>query len=536
MMKMNLILRLVAITVILVTCLTFLFWNAGLIDLPFLPQTPILQSEGETQTPMETAEESGVAGDMESSSDLSGAETQAPMETEIQIPSFPTVSQVLSQGGKRTEKEYDGTSMVIARLEMDQDILSLPVSSGTKSVKKMVRKETSASGITITTRVEQEPILSITPYMGYLIAYGEQKTYLIDKSGTVIREDFPDVTLVYATDANGRAVVSMNGSYYAISETGSLLRSDFTPVASMVYSDAPQASVMTWPKPFSTTVPIFQVATSSGGRKYTEAQKNQILSAYSEKVQALSESAEPGEEGEAVYYTMKEETRWGYKNKNGEVVIEPIYIYAFPFGTDGYGPVVTYNKLLKTNVLIYINANGNKLLDITGRYYKDYTVNAADVYEGWFVSLTSDEASIGSYYFEHGYVRVRQRMLITHQIDRAYLDRDILVNKSGEVFELPEGYSLISYSCGVMLLEKNGRYGYMDIHGKWIAQPIYTDAEAFYGGLAVVQKDGKYGVIDTDGNFVLPCVYTAISHAVKGMFTVYHPDKGWEVLCLMQSA
>ena len=127
-------------------------------------------------------------------------------------------------------------------------------------------------------------------------------------------------------------------------------------------------------------------------------------------------------------------------------------------------------------------------------------------------------------------------MLISHQVNKAYIDQDMLLSDNGKFLELPEGYTLLSYSCGIVLLEKNGKYGYMDTQGNWIAQPTFTDAKPFHCGLAVVQQNGKYGVIDTEGNFVLPAVYDAITNASQGIFTAYRPDEGWEMLCILKNA
>lgn len=52
------------------------------------------------------------------------------------------------------------------------------------------------------------------------------------------------------------------------------------------------------------------------------------------------------------------------------------------------------------------------------------------------------------------------------------------------------------------------KYGYMDIHGKVVAEPVYDSVAEFCAdGTAAVQKNGLWGYIDTAGREVVPCRY-----------------------------
>ncbi len=112
------------------------------------------------------------------------------------------------------------------------------------------------------------------------------------------------------------------------------------------------------------------------------------------------------------------------------------------------------------------------------------------------------------------------------------MDVDVLVNQSGSEFPIPIGYTLCAYSDGVLLLEKDGKYGFMDYTGDWIAQPIYTAATAFRSGLATLTTpDGRVGMIDRTGKIVLPFRYTYISSASDGLITAF--DGAWSVYKIM---
>ena len=67
--------------------------------------------------------------------------------------------------------------------------------------------------------------------------------------------------------------------------------------------------------------------------------------------------------------------------------------------------------------------------------------------------------------------------------------------------------------------------------GAWIAEPIYTYAEAFCEGLAVLKTPmGTYGMIDTEGNVVLPFAYKYISSSSDGLVACYSSENGWEMM------
>jgi hypothetical protein len=110
-------------------------------------------------------------------------------------------------------------------------------------------------------------------------------------------------------------------------------------------------------------------------------------------------------------------------------------------------------------------------------------------------------------------------------------DYEVLIDTKGKRSNIiPEGYNLVSYSDSILLVERNGRYGYYHRDGYWVAQPIYTYAAPFIEGLAVLgYEDGSKGVIDTSGNIVIPFHYTTISNASTGVFACYSEATGWKV-------
>ena len=185
--------------------------------------------------------------------------------------------------------------------------------------------------------------------------------------------------------------------------------------------------------------------------------------------------------------------------------------------------------------LYFIDGNGRTVLGAPSHYYM--ASYERYVIFSYRAPLTTGVESVGSFYFDHGYVRVRKQLIdyyayqVYHNV-RVIMDVDVLVDKNGAEFPIPMGYTLKAYSDGVLLLEKDGKYGFMDYTGDWIAEPVYHSATAFRSGLATLKtEDGKVGMIDTKGNIVLPFRYNYISSASDGLITAY--DGAWSVYKIM---
>ena len=108
--------------------------------------------------------------------------------------------------------------------------------------------------------------------------------------------------------------------------------------------------------------------------------------------------------------------------------------------------------------------------------------------------------------------------------------QNLVITKQNTLFSLPADYRVLSYSDGVFLLEKEGRYGFLDYTGRWIAQPIYAGATAFCEGLAVLEDaNGQKGVIDTTGNFVVPMEFDEIAPCSGGILALCKGE-AWTLL------
>ena len=137
------------------------------------------------------------------------------------------------------------------------------------------------------------------------------------------------------------------------------------------------------------------------------------------------------------------------------------------------------------------------------------------------------ENSLGFYYFDEGLTRVTIRTGTGKNIK----EKQALIDKYGKELALPRDFNIKAYSCGSILLEKDGLYGYADSRGRWICEPEYTFARPFFEGLAAVRNaNGKMGMIDKNGNYVIQPVFDEITDCSGGIICVYDKDHGWSVI------
>lgn len=226
---------------------------------------------------------------------------------------------------------------------------------------------------------------------------------------------------------------------------------------------------------------------------------------------------------------------YGYGNNVG-VESEEDYRYIAAFHhSEGLCAAVETDGLM-----YYLNRSLDTHLSAQIEFYKSYGNTQRRLLRNFILPDTFGIESLGFFYFDHGLCRVRAQTIDAwhwQQYERKFVnaDEDILIRTDGSEFPIPTDYKLVSYSNGILLLEKNGSYGYMDYKGKWITKPIYTYAQPFFEGLAAVGNDGAVGMIDTSGNFVIPQVFDYVSSASGGLVTAYSGENGWYVFNKMNA-
>lgn len=331
-----------------------------------------------------------------------------------------------------------------------------------------------------------EPVLTedipfrLTAYMGYVIEHGE-KTAVYSREGECLLEteaDFP--APANTRDADGAPLfLSADGAYLKI-ENGVLV-----PAA---YDDARDSRGLYFDYP----------------------------SSYGTPDGTLSRISEGSGDG----------VRYGYADEGG-TKIPASYERAFAFrggaavvklASSGYGVIGEDGGMLLYGSRYYTNENRRRVL----------SQNAAPADPGLF--------GLGAYYRDHGLIRVHTQDS-DFENGEITADRDWLMQEDGSEFAIPSGFSLVAYSDGVLLLRSRntGYYGMYAREGYWVAQPVFSYARPFVGGVAVLGfSEGYRGAIDTEGNVILPFRYTVLSDFSSGLLTAYSEIDGWEVFATMR--
>jgi hypothetical protein len=65
-------------------------------------------------------------------------------------------------------------------------------------------------------------------------------------------------------------------------------------------------------------------------------------------------------------------------------------------------------------------------------------------------------------------------------------------------------------------ISENRNWGYADLFGQWIIEPIYSKVSPFVEGKAIVQRGNLCGVIDCEGNVILQCKYERLANFRNG--------------------
>ncbi|MCR4683364.1 MAG: WG repeat-containing protein [Clostridiales bacterium] len=263
--------------------------------------------------------------------------------------------------------------------------------------------------------------------------------------------------------------------------------------------------------------------------------------------------------------TSEETTEWRYTTAE---MTFPAYRYA-------YGktqPAVNPDKVLKTNTVISsyyektfswtsgypyakaynfseglaVTVDDNGIIRVVNIYdgtvirreavYYPQDLNMGEhVFSVYIEPFYRDIYELGSFYYDNGLLRVRLVESLYYNRNTYLTDEERLIDKRGNVYDIPAGFSLVAYSEGILILERNGLYGCYHKDGYWIAQPMYTSALPFVEGLCVLGlSDGTKGMIDTSGKIVLPFRYSDISAPSSGIISCFSEADGWQFFAKMK--
>lgn len=336
----------------------------------------------------------------------------------------------------------------------------------------------SFQNITINENVQK----AVSVVMGYIFVYGEDgDLQMLSSSGKKLLGNLRDrkFQMQNQRDRDGNPVM-LNGNNYRIfdMEQMMLVESDFNPV-------------------LDSRGLVFSYSYDFG-----EPKGSRLVRFYSESYK-----------------------KWGYKDiETDATLIFPVYDEAYNFN-EGYAVAIKYEnrRTMENNRWVYIREKRMYFLDGSGKVLNN----------NYYAPASLFKSKIGFLYFDNGLTRALAREHYWYGLKDEF---PYLCYPDGTIFQTPPDYTVVSYSNGMILLEKAGNYGFMDYMGNWIVQPIYSYASPFNEGVAVVGlSETQKALIDVNGNLITNFDYQHITDCSDGVVAMYSADKGWIILNKMKT-
>lgn len=522
--------RVTAVILLLLICAVVAIYRHGWFDVSFVVR-PDVETDansdtdsGAADTDDDTTLDSALIIDTPEQTDTNSTSTESapvtdssdggsdvPVEPEF---AFPTVAEVDADYTRSYEEWVsDGDEWVLALTEFETPSYFSSEKRNVYTVTYVAQEDRSPYQPVYTKIKEDKPAILL--YMGYIIVETDtedRSNIYTSKRKLIGSFDDKNITLAWCRDTEDRPLFIYKDAYYYLDEKkGRFVESDYDPETESrgaCFDYSPEYGVETTDRRFLST--------------------SEIVYTY-EPIEGMFD-----EEGYQLAYKIPHvQYTYALSTKANKVLSEYIYYGRYPF-SESLAAVID-----EEGHLYYIKTTGK--VAIKASKVRNDVELGNKVYDFYMEPITNGEESIGFYYFDRGLVRVRVMTVdyarYNREERRIYVvsDKDILIYEDGDKFQTPEGYDIKAYSSGMILLERDGKYGYMDYTGAWIVEPTLTYAEPFYEGVAVIGNGDERALIDRNGAYVIPFgEYSYISNASMGIIAVYGEDDGWQVIYKMK--
>ena len=482
-------------------------------------------------------------------------------------PSYSEATKTLERYGALKESGYVPTDGIYDRATCRLGLVSSPgisfpdsYSFAETGIRTVTKEPDGNGGYNYVESTAPAPEPAVRPYGGYILISDGEKTALADPNASkILLDDVSGYTPAYQRDIYGHPLFKKDGAYFYYytpssdavfgrtetftAEDGAELtlpHEELPPKAGMVEAVVDTAYFLPIDYDYS-----YSSYLDTGGiyryhelyKKYTvtnidEVYQNRLDIAVENYKMTKGEFPTVRTEEIAPEISVKDDGYgWKYIDSNGNTLFEKGGKKVLDFSPDGRAVIVNWSDRITV-----IDKSGKTVVDPYPDYvYLEEAENPLrDVYK---LPDTYGIESMGMFKFDSGALRIRRRLVDTGNNNYVKSETQILISPNGKIISYPRSYELVGYSEGLMLLKKNGYYGYMDIYGNWIVKPFYNYAEPFSEGLAAVGINGtSYGMIDKTGKVVIPVIFRYVSSCSSGTVVTYSDEGGWTVFRKMTSA
>jgi|GEM_PF-5570591 hypothetical protein len=199
--------------------------------------------------------------------------------------------------------------------------------------------------------------------------------------------------------------------------------------------------------------------------------------------------------------------KWGYMNKDGVIVIRPVYDFAGDF-SDGLALIgktefdTTSENMKEKSFFGYIDTKGDQVIKPTSKYE---TISSFS--EG--LAAYSDGADWGWGYVDKTGKKVIRAKLEWDEVTpfkdgiASVKIGDLwgIIDKKGKLVVNPKFEIPPAFENGLSLGKKDDKYGFINKRGEWVIEPAFGQVIlGFAGRRAFVEKDNYFILIDKKGN------------------------------------
>lgn len=211
-------------------------------------------------------------------------------------------------------------------------------------------------------------------------------------------------------------------------------------------------------------------------------------------------------------FVIRQDGKWGYMNRKGQVVIQPQFAWASWIFSEGLAEACLENK----NKCGYIDKTGKFI--ISPQFQEAFRFS-----EGLAAVKVGDKI---------GYVDKDGKIVISPQFDDASLFSEGLaaismgkklgfVDSSGKIKIAPQFEQVSPFFDGLAAVGVGKKFGFIDKDGKFVIDPQFDGAAPFVNGLAAVQVGEKFGYIDKTGKIIIsPQFDEALPFSYEGLALV----------------
>ncbi|WP_339611586.1 SEL1-like repeat protein [uncultured Planktosalinus sp.] len=270
-------------------------------------------------------------------------------------------------------------------------------------------------------------------------------------------------------------------------------------------------------------------------------------------------------------FKLSHESKWGFKDAAGEVVVPPVYQVVGEF-SEGLAPVGNPDER-GTMRWGFVDVQGDTIVDFQYYFAGKFSEGLARVrgknYEFGYINpdgkviidfqyqeagdFKNGLAAVGNgghlekgqmVNIKWGYVNPENRLMIPHQFDAAYQfgDKNLAVVKKGKNWGMIDrnGATVIPFKYdpfferanNTIIVSKNGKKGAYDFSGKSLVPVKYYEMHPYSDGLAAVkdkEKFGEWGFVDRRGKLVIKPTYKEVHPFSEGVAAV-RSVVGWNFI------